>query len=60
MISQDLINRINELYKKQKESGLTDEEQQEQQKLRQEYLKGIRKQVLKQMGEDPEKEPKNN
>lgn len=36
------IPRINELYKKSKTVGLTEEEKIEQQKLRQEYLASIR------------------
>lgn len=40
------IPRINELARKQREQGLTDEEKAEQQTLRQEYLRGIRGQVL--------------
>lgn len=35
------INRINELYKKSKTTGLTKEEQQEQQNLRTEYRMSI-------------------
>ena len=34
----DLIKRINELAKKQRESGLTDDEKKEQAELRQKYL----------------------
>ncbi len=44
MITKELINRINELAKKQKTSGLTPEEKAEQAKLRKIYLKGIRAQ----------------
>ncbi len=36
------IDRINTLYHKMKAVGLTEEEKQEQKKLRQEYLKAIR------------------
>ena len=36
------IDRINELARKQKKSGLTKEEQMEQKKLREEYIKNIR------------------
>ena len=36
------IDRINELGRKQKAEGLTDEEKQEQQQLRQEYLAAFR------------------
>lgn len=43
------LNRINELSRKQKTQGLTQEEYAEQQKLRQEYLKDIRGQVLSTM-----------
>lgn len=43
------LNRINELSRKQKTKGLTEEEYAEQQKLRQEYLRDIRGQVLSTM-----------
>ncbi|MBR2847544.1 MAG: DUF896 domain-containing protein [Clostridia bacterium] len=39
---EKLIKRINELAKKSKEQGLTEEEKAEQAKLRQEYIKKIR------------------
>lgn len=42
MISKEKIARINELAKKAKSGSLTDEEKAEQQKLRQEYLQGVR------------------
>jgi len=38
MISDEKLQRINELAKKSKEKGLTPEEKEEQQKLRKEYL----------------------
>ena len=42
-MDQNCIKRINELYHKQKESGLTDEEKAEQAALRKEYIESIRK-----------------
>lgn len=43
-INPELIARINELAKKQKQAGLTCEEKEEQAKLRTQYLKVIRAQ----------------
>lgn len=42
MIDQKLIDKINELAKKQKTVGLTEEEKKLQQELRQEYIKLFR------------------
>ncbi|WP_338754166.1 DUF896 domain-containing protein [Bacillus sp. FJAT-52991] len=42
MLSAEKIARINELSKKSKAEGLTDDEKQEQVNLRQEYLKAFR------------------
>ncbi|MCA0990306.1 MULTISPECIES: DUF896 domain-containing protein [Guptibacillus] len=42
MLSQDKIQRINELSRKSKESSLTDAEKKEQKDLRQEYLASLR------------------
>ena len=42
MFSQDKIRRINELAKKAKAAGLTPQEKEEQQLLRQEYIKSFR------------------
>ena len=45
MITRELINRINELSRKQRSVGLTDNERVEQQKLRRQYLDNIKEQV---------------
>ena len=42
MLSKEKINRINELSKKSKTTGLSIEEAKEQTKLRQEYLTSFR------------------
>ncbi|MCB2311542.1 DUF896 domain-containing protein [Clostridium tagluense] len=39
----ELTNRINYLYKKSKEEGLTDEEKAEQQELRQKYIDNVKR-----------------
>lgn len=49
MENDNLLNRINELAKKSKESTLTKSEKEEQQKLRKEYLGQFRKQVENQL-----------
>lgn len=49
MISQELINRINELARKSKETGLTAEETKEQIELRQVYLKEFRGGMMSQL-----------
>lgn len=41
-ITEEQIKRINELYKKAKEEGLTEEEKAEQQLLRNEYIASFR------------------
>lgn len=46
IITKELIQRINELARKQRQEGLTPEEKKEQQELRKIYLKGIRSQVV--------------
>lgn len=42
-MKREKIDRINELYKKQKSIGLTEEEKIEQNDLRQEYIQSISK-----------------
>lgn len=42
MITQEMINRINELYHKSQDMGLTEEEKREQKELRQKYIEAIR------------------
>ncbi len=42
MLSKDKMDRINHLARKSKSEGLTEEEKQEQQVLRQEYLEKFR------------------
>ena len=42
-MTEQLINRINELARKSKTEGLTPEEKEEQQKLRKKYLEEFRK-----------------
>ncbi|GER68586.1 UPF0291 protein YnzC [Weizmannia acidilactici] len=42
MLSKDKMSRINELARKAKNGGLTDEEAKEQSKLRSEYLQAFR------------------
>jgi len=46
MITKELIQRINELARKQRAEGLTPEEKKVRQELRNLYLKGIRSQVV--------------
>jgi uncharacterized protein YnzC (UPF0291/DUF896 family) len=46
MLTDDKLHRINVLSKKAKTQGLTQEEQQEQQALRQEYLQVFRGNML--------------
>lgn len=49
MTFEDKIKRINELYHKSKESFLTEEEKEEQAKLRQEYIASVRKNLRAQL-----------
>lgn len=52
------VKRINELAKKSREQGLTEEEKAEQQKLRRAYLDAIRANIISQLG-DPDEYKKN-
>ncbi len=49
MITKELIDRINTLAQKQKQTGLSDPEKQEQAALRRQYLDGIKAQVRSQI-----------
>jgi uncharacterized protein YnzC (UPF0291/DUF896 family) len=49
MITKELLDRINELARKQKAEGLTAEEKKEQGRLRKVYLADIRAQVVKEL-----------
>jgi uncharacterized protein YnzC (UPF0291/DUF896 family) len=49
MITDEKIKRINALAKKSKDEGLTVEEKEEQQKLRQEYINGMKKSLRNQL-----------
>ncbi len=49
MISDEKLKRINELAKKQKTVGLTQEEKKEQQALREEYLQRFKEAFTKQL-----------
>lgn len=42
MITQEMIDRINALYHKSQDTGLTQEEKEEQQMLRKQYIEAIR------------------
>ena len=46
---EEKIARINELYKKSKAEGLTEEEKKEQALLRQEYIANVRKNLKAQL-----------
>lgn len=46
MVSTKTLNRINELAKKAKETGLTPDEKIEQDQLRKEYLKDFRSRMM--------------
>jgi len=49
MISKEQINRINELARKSKQSGLSAEEKEEQAKLRRLYIDSIKENLISQL-----------
>ncbi|WP_371381492.1 DUF896 domain-containing protein [Sporomusa aerivorans] len=49
MITPEMIARINDLAKKSRETGLTDDERSEQAELRRQYIEHIRTQVKSQL-----------
>lgn len=49
MVTQEQINRINELAKKSKSVGLTDEEKVEQTKLRKIYIESFKQSLVGQL-----------
>lgn len=48
-MTQEKIDRINELYKKSKEQGLTQEEKEEQAVLRREFIASVRENLRAQL-----------
>ncbi len=49
MITREMIDRINQLARKSKQDGLSEEEKQEQQELRKKYVEYIKGQVKQQL-----------
>lgn len=49
MVTQEQINRINELARKSKSDGLTDEEKEEQAKLRRIYIDSFKESLVGQL-----------
>jgi len=49
VVTQEKIDRINELYRKSKAEGLTEEEKKEQELLRKEYIANVRMNLRAQM-----------
>jgi len=59
MSIDELTNRINSLYKKSKEQGLTEDEKVEQQELRQRYIDNVKRNFRSQLDTIVKVEPKN-
>ena len=57
IMEKEKIDRINALAKKQKETGLTDAEREEQRILREEYIEGFRKNLCGILGNTYIKNP---
>ncbi|SKA83775.1 Uncharacterized protein YnzC, UPF0291/DUF896 family [Caloramator quimbayensis] len=49
MVTKEQIQRINELYKKQTEGGLTEEEKKEQYELRRLYVESVKENLRSQL-----------
>lgn len=49
MSIDELVSRINYLYKKSKETGLTEEEKEEQKVLRQNYIDNVKRNFKQQL-----------
>ncbi|WLR43455.1 DUF896 domain-containing protein [Bacillus carboniphilus] len=60
MLSKEKMNRINELSKKSKNEGLTNQEQKEQEGLRKEYLSAFRGNMKKTLKNVKIVDPKGN
>ena len=58
MSIDELTNRINYLYKKSKEQGLTEEEKVEQQDLRKKYIENVKRNFRSQLDTIVKIEPK--
>lgn len=48
-MNEELIARINELYRKSKEEGLSPEEKEEQTRLREQYIESFRRNLRSQL-----------
>lgn len=57
IITKELIDRINFLARKQRSEGLSQSEKAEQQQLRQQYIQGIRAQVVDALEQIKKSEP---